>query len=73
MALHKQTGCVFCLRIIPLKKVEENLGKFINALKIQMYLNHPNIAKVYGLIVEKDKVYMIMEYCPDGNLADNLR
>lgn len=73
MALHKPTGAIFCLRIVPRKKVVENLSKFIEGLKIQMFLNHPNIVKVYGLVVEEDKVYMIMEYCPDGNLADNLR
>ena len=36
------------------------MGKFIEGLKIQMFLDHPNIVKVYGLIVEEDKVYMIM-------------
>ena len=39
------------------------MEKFIRALKIQMYLSHPNICQVYGLIIEKEKVHMIMEYC----------
>lgn len=38
-----------------------------------MYMNHPNIAKTYGIIVEKDKIYIVMELCVDGNLSSNLK
>lgn len=68
MAVHKPTRAIFCLRIIPRKRVEEDLSRFIEAFKIQAFLRSPNIVSLYGLIVEKDSVYMILEYCPDGNL-----
>ena len=71
MATHKLTGGLFCMRTISRKRVEEKLNKFIEALKIQMYLNHPNIAKVFGVIVEEDKVHMVMEYCEEGDLKAN--
>lgn len=44
---------------------------FIRAMKIQFFLNHPNIAKIYGLIVEEKYVHLILEYCADGDLASN--
>ena len=37
-----------------------------------MFLDHPNIAKVYGIIVESESVHIIMEYSMDGNLSENL-
>ena len=45
-----------------------NLEAFSKSLKIQMYVSHPNVAQTYGIIVEKDKVYILMELCVDGDL-----
>lgn len=36
------------------------MDSFIRSLKIQMFLHHPNVAKVYGLIVEKNYVHLVM-------------
>ena len=33
------------------KKVEKNLAKFIKSMKIQIYVNNPNVIKTYGIIV----------------------
>lgn len=49
------------------------MESFIRSLKIQMFLHHPNVAKVYGVIVEEKYVHLIMEYCADGDMAMNLR
>lgn len=49
------------------------MESFIRSLKIQMFLDHPNIAKVYGLIVEEKHVHLIMEYCADGDMKMNIR
>lgn len=49
------------------------MNTFIRGLKIQMFVDHPNIAKTYGLIVEKNKVYVFMELCMDGDLKQNFK
>ena len=33
-----------------------------------MYLNHPNIVKLYGFFHDKDNLYLIMECCLSGHL-----
>lgn len=49
------------------------MESFIRSLKIQMFLDHPNIAKVYGIIIEEKHVHLIMEYCADGDMKMNIR
>lgn len=52
MAVHKLTRTIYSLKTIKKQSVEMKMDAFIRSLKIQMCLNHPNIAKVYGIIVE---------------------
>ena len=33
-----------------------------------MYLNHPNIVKLYGFFCDTENIYLIMESCLDGQL-----
>jgi len=35
-------------------------------------LDHPNIVSYYGIEVHRDKVYIFMEYCSGGSLANLL-
>ncbi|KAK9717340.1 Suppressor of Sensor Kinase (SLN1) [Basidiobolus ranarum] len=41
-------------------------------MSIMERLDHPNIVKYFGLEVHRDKVYIFMEYCQGGSLADLL-
>lgn len=72
IARHKATNALYCLKTIKRRTIEANLDKFITSFKIQMYLDHPNVAKVYGLIVCKQEVHLVMEYCVEGDLASSL-
>lgn len=38
-----------------------------------MFVDHPNIAKTYGIVVEKNKVYVFMQLCMDGDLKQNFK
>lgn len=49
------------------------LPQFINELKTQSFLDHPYITKIYGYFVEKENVYLIMEYMIDGSLYDLIK
>ena len=33
-----------------------------------MFLNHPNIVKLYGFFHDEDNFYMMLEYCSGGHL-----
>lgn len=44
------------------------LDQFINEIKIQMFLDHPNIVKLYGFFDDSSYFYIIMEYMEGGNL-----
>ena len=60
LGVHKLTRSIYSIKTIPREKVEKNLECFIRSMKIQMCLNHPNIAKVYGIIVESKDVHVVM-------------
>ena len=32
-------------------------------IKIQMYMNHPNVLKLYGFFHDSKNIYLILEYC----------
>lgn len=38
------------------------IDQFITELKIQQYLSHPNLVKIYGYFTDKDNFYMLVEY-----------
>ena len=40
----------------------------IREIKIQSFLDHPNIAQLYSVFVEQNKLYLLMELCCDGDL-----
>jgi serine/threonine protein kinase len=42
------------------QKIESKMDVFIRAMKIQMYLDHPNIAKIYGIVVDEKYVHLII-------------
>lgn len=45
--------------------MEDQLSKEI---KIQSMMDHPNIVKLYGTFYDEDKVYLVLEFCGDGEL-----
>lgn len=46
------------------------LVQFIRELKIQSFLDHPNIIKNYGYFSDEENFYTIMELGCDGQLYD---
>lgn len=43
-----------------------------NEMRVLQALDHPNIVSYYGIEVHRDKVYLFMEYCSGGSLANLL-
>lgn len=49
------------------------LVQLIRELRIQAYLNHPNIVEMYGCFHDKDNIYILMELAPEGELYNKLK
>jgi serine/threonine protein kinase len=48
------------------------MEQLVRELKIQMFVNHPNVIKVYGFFDDLLHFYIIMECALDGHLSDFL-
>lgn len=44
------------------------VDQILKEIKIQSYLNHSNILKLYGIFEDDSDLYMILEYAPHGEL-----
>ncbi len=40
----------------------------ISEIKIQSFLNHPNVVSIYDCFDDENNVYLLMELATDGNL-----
>ncbi|MCJ1356327.1 MAG: Suppressor of Sensor Kinase (SLN1) [Icmadophila ericetorum] len=47
-------------------------GQIRDEMAVLEVLDHPNIVSYYGIEVHRDKVYIFMEYCSGGSLANLL-
>jgi serine/threonine protein kinase len=74
LAEHQKSGNRFALKKLNLNKISEpDFNLLISELTIHSKLNHPNVVKLYDSVVENNDLFIIMEYCPDGNLFDFMR
>ena len=48
------------------------VGQIRDEISVLQILRHPNIVSYYGIEVHRDKVYIFMEYCSGGSLANLL-
>ncbi|CAD8137485.1 unnamed protein product [Paramecium octaurelia] len=74
-AQDKQTKVIVALKVIP-KAILQKYGmekQLSNEIKLQGYMDHPNILKLYGYFQEWSKVVLILEYATDGELFKLLK
>ena len=73
LGIHKESGKQVAIKIINKKYVEdmefEEIKSEIDILKIA---KHPNIIKLYDVFENEKYIYIIMEYCPGGDLFSYL-
>ena len=62
------------MKIIPKANIIENEDgtKFIDEIEILKNLEHPNIMKIYECFNDKDNVYIVSEYCDQGDLLGKM-
>lgn len=63
---------IVALKVMEKKKIIQDnlLVQFIRELKIQTFLDHPNIIKTYGFFADEDYFYTVLELGCDGQLYD---
>jgi calcium-dependent protein kinase len=77
---HKKTDEIRAMKVIMKDQLqldtemdEAQLEEIANEINILKSLDHPNIIKVYEYFDYKDKIYIINELAPDGNLFELLK
>jgi serine/threonine protein kinase len=64
MAIHKITGLLVAIKkvkkaVIKAHKLE---NQFTMEVKMQLFLDHPNILKLYGYFDDSEHIYLILEF-----------
>ena len=72
---HKLTGEYHAMKVLKKEKIfAHNLQKYVLAERnILSYINHPFIVHLKFAFQDREKVFLILEYCPGGNLSACIR
>lgn len=60
------------IKVLDKKILKDNLEEILEEVKILQKLDHPNIVKYYETYIDTRFLYLVMEYCPNGNLIDQV-
>lgn len=58
------------IKAITKKKIASELKAILSEIEIIKTLDHPNIVKYYETYQNNEFLYIVMEYCPGGDLFD---
>ncbi|XP_076459027.1 maternal embryonic leucine zipper kinase-like [Babylonia areolata] len=70
LAYHALTGEKVAIKIMDKKSLGEDLPRVKTEIAAMQELCHQHICKLYQVIETEEKFYMILEYCPEGELFD---
>jgi aurora kinase len=61
---------VFALKVIRKTLINEfeMEDQLVREIKTQSMLQHPNIVKLFGTFYDEEKIYLVLEFCSDGEL-----
>jgi calcium-dependent protein kinase len=60
------------IKVINKKKIGEHINTIKEEVEILQRLDHPNIVKYYETFDDQKYMYLVMEYCPGGELFDKI-
>lgn len=75
VAWHKATASLFALKKIPKDTIKQHMmeDQLVLEIKLQAYLNHPNILKLYSFFADDKNIYLVLEYMNEGTLFEHLK
>lgn len=70
----RETGAIFALKKIDLVQVKEEQmeSQIVEEIKLQVFMNYPNIVKLYGFFREGNDLCLILEYAEGKCLFSKL-
>ncbi|SPN97785.1 related to MAP kinase kinase kinase Wis4 [Cephalotrichum gorgonifer] len=74
-AVNLDSGQLMAVKEIRLpdpKLIPRIAGQIRDEMGVLEVLDHPNVVSYYGIEVHRDRVYIFMEYCQNGSLANLL-
>jgi len=72
IAQHAETDETFAIKIIRRDCSRELALKIKTECAVMKVLKHPNIVQLKEVLATSKTVYMVLEYCPDGELYDTI-
>lgn len=70
LAYHALTGEKVAIKIMDKRALGEDLPRVKTEIEAMKNLCHQHICKLYQVIETEHKFYMMLEYCPEGELFD---
>ncbi|XP_063444580.1 maternal embryonic leucine zipper kinase-like [Mytilus trossulus] len=70
LGYHSLTGEKVAIKIMDKRALGDDLPRVKTEIEAMKHLCHQHICKLYQVIETEQKVYMILEYCPEGELFD---
>ncbi|XP_067671947.1 maternal embryonic leucine zipper kinase-like isoform X1 [Haliotis asinina] len=70
LAYHALTGEKVAVKIMDKKALGEDLPRVKTEIAAMKELCHQHICKLFQVVETEDRFYMILEYCPEGELFD---
>jgi serine/threonine-protein kinase len=73
-ACHRGDGKVYALRIMlpGLSRTSRNIKRFLGGAAIVRFLEHPNIVRIFDIVLDRKMPYVVMEYVDGDNLKHHL-
>lgn len=75
VARHKLTASLYALKKIPKDTIKQHMmeDQLVLEIKLQAYLSHPNILKLYTYFSDEKNIYLVLEYMEEGTLFEHLK
>lgn len=72
LAINKQTGQEVAIKTIKKTKIEneQDLQRVRREIQIMSSIEHPHIIHIYEVFENKDKIVLVMQYAPGGELYE---
>jgi serine/threonine protein kinase len=72
LAKQVATGKLVAIKILEKSRIRDqaDIERIIREIKILQEIRHNNIIKLYEIVENSDKIYLIMEYASGGELFD---
>ncbi len=72
LAKQVATGKLVAIKILEKSRIRDqaDIERIIREIKILQEIRHNNIVKLYEIVENSDKIYLIMEYASGGELFD---